>query len=205
MDITGIVIRSVDYGEKNKLVSIATADGILTAVAKGVRSANSKLKGFVGPLNFGEFGVTEGKAGFILSGASITESFLNCWSDPQRYAAAMLCLEIYEKCEKNGGDTNLADLLRALGDINYGEFYPPASALRYGVKIAVDMGVDITENVFPEKISGIFIALTGNAETEEILRDLGVNSVKECIMHLAAGYKTELGIVLTVAHEIFRL
>ena len=95
MDVNGIVVRTRDVGESDKLVTIATPLGLLTAKAKGVKKSTSKLKSSVVVLSFGEFSVTEGKVGFILNGANVTESFHSCWTDPDRYAAAMLCLEIY--------------------------------------------------------------------------------------------------------------
>ncbi len=205
MDVTALVIRGTDYGEKDKIITLATADGIITAIAKGVRSPKSKLKGFAGILNFGEFGLSEGKNGYILNGASVTESFQACWTDTERYASAMLCLEVYEKSAKGGESLSLANLLRALGEINYGEFYPPATALRYGVKSAADMGLDVTEGVFPDDVSRIFTTLLDDADTEELLRDVGVHDVKRCLKHLALGYKSELNINLTVAYEICNL
>lgn len=203
MDVLGIIVRSADYGEKDKLLTIATVDGLKTVKARGVRSAKSKLKGYVGILNFGEFGLSEGKSFYILNSANISESFLNCWTSPVRYASAMICLEIYEKCAKEGDGPGLVLLLNALKEINYDEFYPPAAALRFGVAAAAEMGVDVTENVFPEQISGIFTSLLGEAETEEILRDVSENEIKLCLRHLAAGFRSELGIQLTVPAEIF--
>lgn len=205
MDVTGLIIRSSDYGDSDKLVTIATAEGRITARAKGVRRAGSKLKGFVGVLNFGEFGLTEGKAGYILSGASVDESFLNCWTDANRYAAAMLCLEIYEKCSREGDGVSFVSLLKALEEVNYGSFYPPAAALRFGVCAAAESGIDVTEGVFPPDISAIFSALLVCEDTEDALLDAGVDGVKKCIMHLSAGFFSELGVRLTVAGEIFRM
>ena len=205
MDVTGLIIRSTDYGEKDKIITLATVDGTVTAKAKGVRSPKSKLKGFVGVLSFGEFTLTDGKAGFILSGADVQECFSNCWTDPERYASAMFCLEIYEKCASSGDDPGLVSLLRALEKINYGDFYPLAAALKFGVDTAVKMGVDVEEGVFPDKISAIFSALSNNDDVESALSDMGIAEVKICLRHLAAGFLSELGIKLTVIGEMLNM
>lgn len=213
MDLTGIVIRNADIGDSDKLVTVATPQGLVTARAKGVRKASSKLKSAVVVLSFGEFSLAEGKAGFILNGANITESFHNCWTDPDRYAAAMLCLEAYEKLnDKASGRYNegkdaetlgFVPLLKALRDINYGETYPPAVALKFALTAGVEGGLDI--DFFPEEVRDIFHAIYGASEAEEVLVDANKTDVKKYLMHLAAGFRASLGISLTVAGEIFRM
>lgn len=204
MDVTGLILRATDVGESDKILTIATPDRLLTVRAKGVRKPTSKLKGYVGVLNFGEFSLTEGRAGYLLSGANVTETFRNCWTDVDRYGAAMLCMEIYEKCEKNGEKLNFVTLMQALSDVNYGDVYPPAVALKYGVERAAEIGMDVTEGVFPPDVSAIFSVLLVSEDVEGALTEESVADVKKCIMHLAAGFRSEMGIVLSVATEIFR-
>lgn len=213
MDVNGIVIKNRDVGDSDKLVTIATPQGLLTAKAKGVKKASSKLKSFVGVLSFGEFSVAESKAGFVLNGANVTESFYNCWSDPDRYAAAMLCLEIFEKCNarvrifpaSDGEIVGFIDLLKTLSDVNYGEFYPPAFALKYGVSVAVSMGLDVTGDVFPDGVKELFLAIYNSSDPTAVLADYNNATVKNLLMHLAAGFKADLNVDLTVASEIFRM
>lgn len=202
MDVKALIIRNSDYGEKDKILTLATPFGIITAIAKGVRSPKSKLRGFVGILNFGEFGLSEGRNGYILNAASVTENFQNCWTDTDRYAAAMLCLEIYEKSFENGERLPFTKLLRALGEINYNDFYPPAEALKYGVQSAAEIGLDVTEGVFPEDICEIFTILLSEAAAEELLRDASVYDIKRYLKHLALGYRSELSMYISVAFAI---
>lgn len=202
MDINGLIIRSVDYGDKDKILTIAAPDGIYTAKAKGVRTAKSKLKGYVGVLNFGEFSLAEGKGGYTLSGADVTESFYSCWTDADKYAAAMICLEIYEKCSRQGAPSDLIELLKGLKNINYGEFYPFAEALRYGVVTAAESGVDVTEKVFPDKICGIFSSLLKCDSADEVLTEYTREDVKLFLKHLYRGFYSELGVKITVASQL---
>ncbi|MBR1747309.1 MAG: recombination protein O N-terminal domain-containing protein [Clostridia bacterium] len=204
MDITGLILRSVDVGEYDKILTIATPERLYSVRAKSVRKPLSKLKGSVGVLTFGEFSLTEGRNGYLLSGTNPTELFGNCWTDPDRYGAAMFCLELFEKCERNGEKLNFFELVRALSEINYGEVYPPTVALKFGVECAVEVGVDVTEGVFPADVGAVFSALLSAEQAEGVLSDATESDIKKCMMHLAAGFKAELGIVLTVAIEIFR-
>ena len=54
--VTAVVLNSIDYKEKDKLVKLFTAEtGVISAVLKGVKSANSKLKFACQPFCFAEF------------------------------------------------------------------------------------------------------------------------------------------------------
>lgn len=202
MDVTGIIIRSADYGEKDRIITIASPEGIFSVKAKGVRSPKSKLKAFTGVLSFGEFTLINTKAGYTLSGANIEESFYNCWSDPDKYTAAMACLEIYEKCAERGDNVSVVSLLKALKNINYGEFYPLAETLRYGTCCAAETGIDVTEGVFPGKICDVFSALIKCDSVEEVLTEYEKEDVNTFLRHLAAGFRSELGIKLTVCARL---
>lgn len=140
----GIVLRSIDYKEKDKLLTIATQEGIITVLAKSVRSQASKLKAFTGVLTFGEFSVQEGKTGKILTQVECQESFYNCWTDSQKYTSALLCLEAYEKCF--GSEEDAAKpfvlLLKALKEINYNATFPAAIVIWFLLKVSSLMGVD---------------------------------------------------------------
>lgn len=202
MDVTGIVIKSVDYADRDKIITIACPDGLYSVRAKGVRSASSKLKGAVVLLSFGEFSLVAGRAGYTLSGADISENFYNCWSDPDKYAAAIMCVEMYEKLIKTGEEVALSDLLIALKNINFGEFYAPAEALRYGVTLAAGAGVDVAEGVFPEKISDIFASLLHCDCADKALTEYTQSDVKLFLKHLYNGFLSELGIKLTVVSKL---
>lgn len=205
MDVTGLIIRSVDYGEADRILTLATGEGLLTVRAKGVRKANARLKSVTGLLVFGEFSLSQGKNGYILSGVSLKEQFLKCWTDTDCYAAAFFCLEVYEKCFSAGEELTFSDLVKTLADINYGEVYPLAVALQYGVKVAAECGIDITEGVFPEDVSAVFSALAKVSDPINCLADCSEREIKNLIKHLEAGFRSELGLKLTVSGKIFNM
>ena len=47
--VDGLVIRSQNYGDNDKLVTILTAEGKQTVLAKGARSMKSKIKNITEP------------------------------------------------------------------------------------------------------------------------------------------------------------
>lgn len=143
----GIILRSTDYKEKDKLLNIATQFGIVTVLAKGVRSPQAKLKAFVGVLTFGDFTVQSGKMGKILTSVDCEENFFNCWTDTDKYVAALLCVEVYEKCFQNDEETNepFVLLLKALKEINYSNTMPRAIALWFILKTSIIMGIDFRQ------------------------------------------------------------
>ncbi len=121
--IKGIVIRSTDYGEKDKIVDVFSPTGMVTFSAKGVRGASAKLKSLTALLTYGEFTLRQGRGKKVLSGGEVVENFFPCWTDPKRYSCAMICLETVEKLFKREEETKdeFVMLLKALGEITYGE------------------------------------------------------------------------------------
>ena len=52
--VDGLVLRARDYGENDRLITILTADGKMTVIAKGARSLKSKIKNRTNFLYFGQ-------------------------------------------------------------------------------------------------------------------------------------------------------
>ena len=141
--VKGIIIRSTDYGENDKIIDVFTPGGMVVLSAKGVRAPSAKLKGLSSLLTYGEFSFRVGRGKKVLSGGEITENFFPCWTDPKRYASAMICLETTEKLFKNEEDVipDFIRLLKALSEITYGD-NPLASCVWFVVKCAERVGCD---------------------------------------------------------------
>lgn len=141
--VKGIIIRSTDYGEKDKIIDVFTPGGMVVLSAKGVRAPSAKLKGLSSLLTYGEFSFRAGRGKKVLSGGEITENFFPCWTDPKRYASAMICLETVEKLFKNEEDVkpDFIRLLKTLSEITYGN-NPLASCVWFVVKCAERVGCD---------------------------------------------------------------
>lgn len=195
----GIILRSTDYKEKDKLLNIATSNGIITVLARGVRSANAKLKAFVSVLTFGEFCVQSGKMGNILTSVNCEESFYNCWTDTDKYAAAMLCVEAYEKCFSVDEDSDFAFvcLLKALKEINYSQTMPCAAALWFLTRVSAIMGIDYRQLEDFDKDTVLFLAAMERLDCAEIDGlETSQNQIFQCLRCLYYLFEKDYGIKL---------
>lgn len=93
----GLVIRSRDLGENDRLVTILTPNGQVTTVAKGARSMKSKLLNLTQPYVYGNFEINQkGNYSWIRGGSSY-EMFYRLRDDVEKlFLAAYLCDVAYE-------------------------------------------------------------------------------------------------------------
>lgn len=205
--VKGIIIRVVDYKEKDKLLTIATFDkGIVCVNARGVRGANAKLKAYVNLLTFGEFDLTEAKNGFILSGVEVTDNFYNCWTDTLKYSACMLCIELFEKVANEQEESNfeLLNLIKALKEINYNSDFSLIYGLWFMAKTAENEGVDFSGiSDYNKEVYDLVLKLSKSDNITEIV-DLKEINVLNGIKFLNLLYKSTLNINLKVIPEILK-
>lgn len=201
----GIVLRSIDYKEKDKLLTIATQEGIITVLAKSVRSQTSKLKAFTGVLTFGEFSVQEGKTGKILTQVECHESFYNCWTDQQKYTSALLCLEAYEKCfgSEEDADKPFVLLLKALKEINYNTTLPAASVLWFLLKVSSLMGIDYSQIEDFDKKAMYFLQAMDKLDCSEIdSLELSHGMVADALKYFYMLFDSDYGIKIFIIKRL---
>ena len=117
--LKGIVLRAIDLKEKDKLVTIFTAErGVVSAIFRGVRQLKSKLKFATQPMCFAEFCLTGNGDILTCTGASEIESFFAVTQDYDKmvYAGAMLEM-IYTTAFKEQNLNLFVVLVRALGGL----------------------------------------------------------------------------------------
>lgn len=104
----GIVISARDYKENDKLLNILTADlGLLTVVARGVKSPKSKLKPYAQSFCFADF-ETAGKGDMlVLTGVEPIDSFFDLTLDIDRLEGGFVVLEIARTLAKEGAGSGL--------------------------------------------------------------------------------------------------
>ena len=74
--VKGIILKTMDYKEKDKLMWVFTEEfGKISVLCKGVRSQKSKFQSLVRPLLFGEFLVYKGKSLYSLNEGNIINAF----------------------------------------------------------------------------------------------------------------------------------
>ena len=93
--LKGVVLRAIDWKEKDKLITILTPEkGLITANLRGVRQQKSKMKFATQPMCFAEFSLSG--AGDILTctGASEIESFFSITNSYEDMVLAGAVLEM---------------------------------------------------------------------------------------------------------------
>jgi DNA repair protein RecO (recombination protein O) len=94
----GIVLKSMEYEEADKIVTIYTKDyGKITAIAKGVRKTKSKFGSSLEILTYSIFLIYKGRNIDIVSQTEILESFFSTSKEVIKFAFAANCVEIVNK------------------------------------------------------------------------------------------------------------
>ena len=84
----GIVLKSIDYGDKDKIITLFSQDyGRISAILKGVRKLTAKMKFASQPFCFAEYNLVGKKELYTVAGASEVDSFFDI---TQNYAK-MVC------------------------------------------------------------------------------------------------------------------
>ena len=114
----GIVLKTSDYKDNDKLIRLYTLEhGKITALARGVKKANAKLKIPAQVFCFGEYLMTGniggGGAFPVMTGCTVEESFFSLASDPDKFSAAASVMELVDKALPQG-ERNPAVFVRAL-------------------------------------------------------------------------------------------
>ena len=100
---TGIVLRSTDVGDNDKLLTLLTAEyGKLTVSAKGARSLKSKFMAVSQQFAYGEFTFTVKGDFKWLKDASLTEGFFSVRRELPRLALACYVASVTEQLSLEG-------------------------------------------------------------------------------------------------------
>lgn len=93
-----LLLRAVDYGENDKIVTLLTADhGKIGAAVKGVKKASAKLKFAAQPFCFAEYVLAERAGRNTVISASLYDGFYPLREDVQAfYGGTVVC----EACDK---------------------------------------------------------------------------------------------------------
>jgi DNA repair protein RecO (recombination protein O) len=100
-----ILLRSVDYGESDRIVHLLTVDsGRLTAIAKGARRSQRRFPGTLDVFNHLSIrGRLRPRASMaFLEGARLLDPFLGLRRDVARYAMASFLTEILDRLSPEG-------------------------------------------------------------------------------------------------------
>lgn len=103
--LRGLVLRTVDMGESDRLMTILTAEeGKITLSAKGVRSVKSHRMAACQPFCYSEFTVNSRGAKRILTETRLIENFYAIREDIERFALASYLCEVTETVTVEDGE-----------------------------------------------------------------------------------------------------
>lgn len=110
----GIVIRSINYGETNKIVTMYTRErGKLAFMARGAKKPNSRLSSITQPFTHGYFLVQTGSGLGTMQQGEIVSSLRSIREDLMKTAYAAYMAELIDKCtEEKQPDPYLFEFLQ---------------------------------------------------------------------------------------------
>ena len=110
----GIVLRRTDYGEADRILSIITTEGKISALAKSVRKTKSKLAGAIELFSYSElnFHLSSKQDGLaILTGSRLIEYYGNIVKD---LSAMRLAGKLMKDADRHSEQINSGDFLDLL-------------------------------------------------------------------------------------------
>lgn len=122
--VEGVVIRTTDYGETHKVITVMTKElGKIGVMARGVKKPKSKLSACSQVFIYGQFLIHRRTGLGTLVQADVTESMRGIREDIEKTAYASLIIELTDKVvEDRSGSPELYNLLyKSLRAINEGK------------------------------------------------------------------------------------
>jgi len=147
--VNAINLKSSDYKENDKLLTLFTYEKGLTSVRiRGVKKAQAKLKFASEPFCFGQYSLCAGKAGNIVCNCNYNELFYGLRSDIEKYtAAAAMCEYCTLFVQEDQPDTTLFTLLiKCLNVLCYKDIKSGNILLYFLLKALNCSGYDINYN-----------------------------------------------------------
>ena len=103
-----LLLRAVDYGENDKMVTLLTADhGKIGAAMKGVKKAGAKLRFAAQPFCFAEYVLAERAGRHTVTSAALHDGFFSLREDVATYYAATAVCEACDKLAYEGQGSEL--------------------------------------------------------------------------------------------------
>ncbi len=94
----GIVLRGINFGEADKILTVFTERfGKVKVIAKGIRKIKSHLAGSLEPFMLLDLQFYEGKTFYTVTGARIENDFSNIHTDIRKTAQAFFLGELIDK------------------------------------------------------------------------------------------------------------
>lgn len=141
--VTGIVLNSMQYKEKDKLIHIFTVElGNITASLKGVASAKAKLKFAGQPFCFAKFDLTKSHDFYVVKNVELIDTFFDLTLDYDKYLLSSSMLEICNSILKPNiiSESLFLSLIKTLQNIVYKNIDLDLSILKFYIALLEIVG-----------------------------------------------------------------
>ena len=137
----GVILARTNYGEADRIFTILTPDrGKLSAIAKGVRRAASKLSPHLEPLTIAELMFAKGKSLDVITSARLKASFDRLGKDYDRLRRGFLFSEMLNRLTSSQTSAaNYQLLVNALNALN-DNLEPVVVELWYKLRLLDQLG-----------------------------------------------------------------
>ena len=148
----GLVLKSIDYKESDKLLTILTLEkGKIFVRARGVKKSASKLKAFCQSFSYAEFDVIQGHAGLTIAGVNGIDNFFELTRDLEKYSYGFSVLEILDKitAESESYPSVFVESLKCLKTLTYSDIEPRLVLCKFIVSVLSFEGFRLNLNDCP--------------------------------------------------------
>lgn len=225
----GIIIKSTDYKDSDKIVTIFSADlGIIKARARGVKKAKAKLAFAAQPFAFCEFVLVARSGFYTIINATSIDQFFDLTTDFDKYIFCLACLEVCQKTIKeNDPNQNLfLMLLNSLKNACYSDASPILIFIKFMLEAFKFLGFALEvsrcaccESVLPNKLfafsydyNGMLCAKCSNkneyleltAGEYAILKNINITNL-DSLSNLKILSRNDQISVVSIVCKVFRL
>lgn len=145
---SAIILRRTNFGEADRILSLLTPEGKISAIARGVRKQKSKLAGGVEIFALNEVVLTEGKSDIqTISSARMKTFFGNILKDLDRTEFTYFMLKDISRKAENIGSGEFFDITSiALSSLNEESIFLQIIESWYFIRVAEILGEGINLN-----------------------------------------------------------
>lgn len=170
-----IVLRVIKYHEADKIIHLLSADGRISAIAKGSRKVKSRFGGRIEPFCLVDFVLYEGKNLHTVTQANLVKSYKNIRCDFEKYLSASAAVELVDKVTFGGqNEEAIFDLLDET--LSYLDSAAPANPLLlpyFDWQMIKKLGLlpNLSINHQQSTINNLYFNLAGGCLSDEPLSD----------------------------------
>ncbi len=156
INIKGIVARTADYKDNDKMVTVITSIGSQNLIIKGVKSEKAKLKLAASLFSYADYYCLDGEVKQVKT-ATVLAPHIALTMDLRSYSAASIIVEVVEKLCRAGNETaEEFEITRtALAAIEEGGVSPLLVAVIVLKRLLDLEGVDVEDYAIPQRVRAI--------------------------------------------------